>query len=417
MAPESTEAAIRQALARGADMIELDVQLTQDHRLVIFHDDRLNRTTDGSGRLTGCPYREIARLDAGSWFSPKFAGMKVLLASQALRLIPSPYLVNLELKRTPHPEILVPALARCLQWTRTIHRVLVSSFEASLVSRMRRTQPRVARALLCRHRPWQALRQALQLGCVALHPHRSLVTRSLVRRAHEQGLHVHVWTADRVRDVRQLNDDDVEGVVTNVVSRLRPICHAGGRPRLRAPFLTSRGRAVAALERGKVRVDSKPMELASLCQDVVDLFILKAQERCQTLSLVAPEGFPSVRADREKIRQVLVNLISNALKFTPEGGAVAVTAELAGETALVQISDTGLGIPEEDQERIFHKFEQGTGVRQRIKGPKGTGLGLAIAKAVVELHGGRIGVRSAPGKGSTFYFTLPAVASEKEAVA
>ena len=224
-------------------MIELDVQLTQDHRLVIFHDDRLNRTTDGSGRLTGCPYREIARLDAGSWFSPKFAGMKVLLASQALRLIPSPYLVNLELKRTPHPEILVPALARCLQWTRTIHRVLVSSFEASLVSRMRRTQPRVARALLCRHRPWQALRQALQLGCVALHPHRSLVTRSLVRRAHEQGLHVHVWTADRVRDVRQLIDDDVDGVVTTVVSRLRPICHAGGRPRLRAPFLTSRGRA------------------------------------------------------------------------------------------------------------------------------------------------------------------------------
>jgi glycerophosphoryl diester phosphodiesterase len=152
-------------------MIELDVQMTNDHRLVIFHDERLDRTTNGRGPLTHRRYRDLAGLDAGAWFAPRFAGERILLVSQALRLIRPPCRVNLELKRTRRPAALIHALVRGLRWTRAGRRVLVSSFEASLVARVRTCAPRLPIALLCRRRPWAALQQAVRLGCVAFHPH------------------------------------------------------------------------------------------------------------------------------------------------------------------------------------------------------------------------------------------------------
>ncbi len=87
VAPEGTAVAIRQALALRAEMIELDVQLTRDRRLVIFHDERLERTTDGRGRVAAWSFRELGRLDHGSWFGPEFSGERILLVSQALRMI------------------------------------------------------------------------------------------------------------------------------------------------------------------------------------------------------------------------------------------------------------------------------------------------------------------------------------------
>src|SRR3989338_9017514 len=100
VAPEGTRAAIREAIRAGADMVELDVQMTRDGRLVIFHDERLERTTNGHGVLRRARFADVARLDAGGWFHPRFSGERVLLVSQALRLIPPRIGVNLELKRT-----------------------------------------------------------------------------------------------------------------------------------------------------------------------------------------------------------------------------------------------------------------------------------------------------------------------------
>jgi len=131
-------------------------------------------------------------------------------------------------------------------------------------------------------------------------------------------------------------------------------------------------------------------------------------------------------ADGERIKQVISNLISNALKYTPSGGKITVSAETAGGSsssaagareaasrtnanhALVCVGDTGAGIPAQDLERIFGKFEQVKTSRHLAKGAKGVGLGLYIAKTMVEAHGGRIWVESTEGKGSRFYFTLPA---------
>jgi signal transduction histidine kinase len=102
---------------------------------------------------------------------------------------------------------------------------------------------------------------------------------------------------------------------------------------------------------------------------------------------------------------VIFNLLANAVKFTPAGGAVDVSAAQVNGEVLISVVDTGPGIPAEDQERIFEEFQQtDVGVEQ----PEGTGLGLALSKRLVELHGGRIWVESQLGKGSTFVFTLPA---------
>src|SRR5262249_11144334 len=110
------------------------------------------------------------------------------------------------------------------------------------------------------------------------------------------------------------------------------------------------------------------------------------------------------RADERKVKQVLLNLLSNALKFTPEGGRVEVRAAAMADDIEISVSDTGIGIAPEDQEAIFEEFRQ-VGIAD--KKVEGTGLGLALSRKFIELHGGRIWVESRVGQGSTFTFTLP----------
>lgn len=214
-APESTAAAIRRAVAIGVDMIELDVQLTRDGRLVIIHDDRLERTTTGRGRVSGRSYRELARLDAGSWFSPRFRGERILLMSQALEVMSRRCRANLELKRTPQPARLIRQFVRGVRRLKATSRVLASSFDLSLLRWLRRAAPEIASAALCARQPQPALRQAIALGCVAFHPRAHLVTPSLVEQAHAAGLRVHVWTVDELPEARRLRRCGVDGLFTN----------------------------------------------------------------------------------------------------------------------------------------------------------------------------------------------------------
>jgi signal transduction histidine kinase len=122
------------------------------------------------------------------------------------------------------------------------------------------------------------------------------------------------------------------------------------------------------------------------------------------LSVNVPTDLIIGKGDEQRIAQVLLNLLGNAIKFT-EVGEVRVEVVVSNQTFLVSVSDTGLGLSEIDQKRIFKEFQQVDGSSTRIKG--GTGLGLSIAKRIVEMHGGRIWVESTVGKGSIFWFTLP----------
>jgi two-component system phosphate regulon sensor histidine kinase PhoR len=115
-----------------------------------------------------------------------------------------------------------------------------------------------------------------------------------------------------------------------------------------------------------------------------------------------PEDIPPVLADSRRIQQVVMNLLHNALKFTPEGGHVTLKAEVVGPEVVISVKDTGVGIPADDVPRIFERFYKA----DRARAEEGVGLGLSIAKHIIQGHGGRIWVESVEGRGSTFYFSL-----------
>jgi two-component system phosphate regulon sensor histidine kinase PhoR len=130
-----------------------------------------------------------------------------------------------------------------------------------------------------------------------------------------------------------------------------------------------------------------------------------AERQGVVLIELVPDDLPPVRGDEDRLDQLLMNLLHNAVKFSPDGGAVTVTSDEQPDGVVISVSDHGIGIPTKDQDRVFERFYKVDRARQRGLG--GTGLGLAIAKHIVEAHGGRIWLRSVEGQGSTFSFAVP----------
>ncbi len=164
---------------------------------------------------------------------------------------------------------------------------------------------------------------------------------------------------------------------------------------------------LSRIEAGKIDLKPANLALVSLAQEIADNIRPVAVEKLISLEVAAADGGTTAWADRDKIIQVLMNLIGNAVKFTPERGKVTVAVHKNGARWVeISVADTGPGILPEEASRIFDRFYQ---IAQAGKQKaKGTGLGLAICKALVEMHGGKIWMESEVGKGSTFSFTLPA---------
>ena len=159
---------------------------------------------------------------------------------------------------------------------------------------------------------------------------------------------------------------------------------------------------VARLEAGRLPLEEQREDPASLVADACASARPLAEGKGILLECDVPAGLPRVCADSERILQVFSNLLGNAIRFTPEGGVIHVGAAAADGEVRFEVADSGPGIDPEDAPHLFERFYQ---ARKTQRG--GAGLGLSIAKGIVEAHGGRIGVDSAPGEGSTFYFTLP----------
>jgi signal transduction histidine kinase len=169
---------------------------------------------------------------------------------------------------------------------------------------------------------------------------------------------------------------------------------------------------LSKIESGKIEVKTSHVSLGGLVHEVVETLRPVAAEKVIALEAAITEPSILVWADRDKINQVLMNLIGNAIKFTPAQGRVTVSALRNGKESIqVSVSDTGPGVPPDEKEKIFDRFYQIAQVGGAK--PKGTGLGLAICKALVELHGGKIWVESEINRGSTFSFTLPASAPQR----
>ena len=158
------------------------------------------------------------------------------------------------------------------------------------------------------------------------------------------------------------------------------------------------------IEAGQLALAINPYSIREVMQAVIASTQSLATEKNLALKISAPADLPAASGDERRIAQVLLNLVGNAIKFT-DSGEVRVNAAATDGALEVSVSDTGPGIAEGDQDKIFEEFRQAEGSIAQRKG--GTGLGLAIAKKIVEMHGGRIWVESELGKGSKFTFTLP----------
>lgn len=164
---------------------------------------------------------------------------------------------------------------------------------------------------------------------------------------------------------------------------------------------------VAKIEAGRIDIETHPVALEALLREAARLVSPQAAARHVAVSVaVAPEA-GSIEADGRKLRQVVVNLLANAIRFSEPGGTVDVHASRDDDAVRIAVADTGVGIDPTDRERVFEEYEQ-AGPPASRRG--GTGLGLALARRLVELHGGRITLESAPGVGSTFTVELPALA-------
>jgi signal transduction histidine kinase len=166
---------------------------------------------------------------------------------------------------------------------------------------------------------------------------------------------------------------------------------------------------LARSDAGRLAIRPQPTELGPLIDDVVRTMRAQTEKVGQTIAENIQPGLPVVNVEPDRIRQILVNLLTNAHEYCPEGASIGVAAQATGAEVEIAVSDNGPGIPEEQLERIFERFTRGdAGLTQRVGG---TGLGLAIAKSLVELHGGSIEAESTVGQGSTFRFRLPIAAA------
>jgi signal transduction histidine kinase len=162
---------------------------------------------------------------------------------------------------------------------------------------------------------------------------------------------------------------------------------------------------LSKVEAGRLELEQAPFDLPLALESALTLVRERASRHGLTVVFAVDERLGTLVGDERKIRQVVLNLLSNAVKFTPEGGRVELRAAPADGVVEISVADTGIGIAAQDQEAIFEEFRQVGSDYARKR--EGTGLGLALARRFVELHGGRIWVKSAPGQGSTFTFTIP----------
>jgi Osmosensitive K+ channel histidine kinase len=161
---------------------------------------------------------------------------------------------------------------------------------------------------------------------------------------------------------------------------------------------------LSKIEAGKMDLELSDFDLPTTIDNALILVRERAARRGIALHRTVDERLGQIQADERKIRQVLLNLLSNAIKFTPEGGRIEVGAQAVNGSIEVSVTDTGVGIAPEDQKAVFEEFRQVGSAEKKVEG---TGLGLALSRKFIELHGGRISVKSQEGQGSTFTFTIP----------
>ncbi|HVX01435.1 MAG TPA: HAMP domain-containing sensor histidine kinase, partial [Candidatus Babeliaceae bacterium] len=155
---------------------------------------------------------------------------------------------------------------------------------------------------------------------------------------------------------------------------------------------------------GRMHIDKQELDLSSFFKEIMEVIDPKAKEKDVTFVKLLPEKYPAAELDKRYTRMTIENLLTNAIKYTPQKGTVQLKVEIRGDTLYCEVKDTGVGIPKQDQDKIFGKLFRASNVRNTIDG---NGFGLYVAKGAIEAQGGKIWFKSEEGKGTTFFIELP----------
>jgi signal transduction histidine kinase len=231
----------------------------------------------------------------------------------------------------------------------------------------------------------------------------------LARSINEMAGRLEQLETDRARFISDISHDlrtpltAMKGLLVNLIDGAgpdeRPSLELAERETDRLVRLVNQLLDFARWQGGRLTLNLRPVDVGAVARDAAELSRSQAQHRTVALVLDVPPEMPEIRADPDRLERVILNLLDNAIKFTDSGGQVVLAVAHRETEMELSVSDTGRGMTTEEQERAFEPYYRGAG--------GGAGLGLAIARAVVEAHGGRMGLESAPGCGSRVWFTLP----------
>jgi glycerophosphoryl diester phosphodiesterase len=221
-APENTLAAFALALKQGSEAIELDVHLSADRRVIVCHDNTVDRTTNGSGAIESLTVEELKQFDAGSWFEGKYAGEKLPLLEEVLELVPPEIEINVEIKGCDSAGI-CETLAELLRKRGRIDSVFVSSFHFPMLLDIKRLEPSIRTGLLFSKKTHGHLIAADQCGIpiYSLHPHHSWISKDYVEEASRHNLSVYPWTVNEEGKIREMIEAGVSGIITNYPEALK----------------------------------------------------------------------------------------------------------------------------------------------------------------------------------------------------
>jgi glycerophosphoryl diester phosphodiesterase len=246
-APENTIAAVRAAIGIGADMAEVDVTLSADRHLVVIHDETLDRTTDGRGEVAAFTLAELQRLDAGSWFAPRFAGERVPTLDEVLAEVEGRVLLNVEIKSEAVERGIVDKVAAAIRARRMAGEVIVSSFAPAALEQMRAAAPEIRTAVLYNpdvHAGQDPVEIVRGLGASAFTIKRTRLDPRMLQRCREAGIPVAIYTVNSPRRFRKLSLKGVHAVFTDDPGRI--VAQLGRTKATVAPAQRSPARARAA---------------------------------------------------------------------------------------------------------------------------------------------------------------------------
>ncbi len=220
-APENTLAAFRLAMEMGAEMCELDVQQTADDRLVVMHDDTLERTTNGIGNLWEMTLAELQKYDAGSWFGARFAGEKMPAFEEVVALVRGKMQLNIEVKMHGHERNIESLLVGAIRREKLENECVVTSFDWKAVERIKTLAPDLKVGCIFGWKQFSA--EVFETPVDLLSAHYSLIDAAFLARARAAGKKVHVWTVNYKWLMRRLLKLGVDGIITNYPERLREV--------------------------------------------------------------------------------------------------------------------------------------------------------------------------------------------------